>query len=247
MANTVITEIYIVCNDAAVLNEIMEKYTTNGGLDFNKICPMPEDIKTMPSFSTTVVQAISRYLSIINPNNKAYEGHPLRQKYKMVCKEEMADILEDLKRYGDPGLSSLLQINLPPDPENGDIFSEQTFVYGNGCRHLGGELHRFIDIGMEYVCNIRNYSVPNAELWMERLWGTRSNAKTVSKCEIIDNVLRTRIETIVEPRKIIAMLEGKYPTCKIDFDFKFMTDASSYIDAARTAGLVIDNGEYNNQ
>ena len=97
---------------------------------------------------------------------------------------------------------------------------------------------------MGYVWNTRNFSVPNADLWMERFWGTRSNAKTVSKCEIIDNTLRTRIETPEEPRRVIAVLEGKYPTCKIAFHFVGMSDASRYMDAAYDAGIFVYDKEY---
>ena len=237
MANTVISEICIVCDDNAVLNEIMDKYTTNGGLDFDKICPMPEDLKDVPSLSTWVVKGISRYLSIINPNNKAYEGHHLRQKYKMVSKEEMAYILEDLKRYGDTGLSSLLQPCLSPQEAEGEPLETSP------------NFEQFINAGMGYVWNTRNFSVPNADLWMERFWGTRTNAKTISKCEIIDNTLRTRIETSEEPRRVIAVLEGKYPTCKILFHFMGMSDASRYMDAAYDAGIFVydkDYPKYNN-
>ena len=114
MANIIINNIDIGCDDSDVLYEIIDKYTTGGDLDFNKIRPIPDELHIPEPFSSSLVKALSDYLSIINPHNKKYQDDPLRQKYPAVTCDEIQNILNKLRRYGDPGLITILQIDFPP-------------------------------------------------------------------------------------------------------------------------------------
>ena len=225
MANIVTNNIDIVCddNDGVVLNEIMEKYTTNGGLDFRKIEPIPDELHIPEPFSSILVKALSDYLSIINPHNKKYKDDPLHQKYPTVTCDEMQDILNMLKRYGDPGLIEILQINLTPsqarahledvllNPELGE-WVDPTAVKS---------IEDWIEWGKAYVDNIYRYGVPNSTMWAKRYWGTEGLGKTISECKIVDNVLTTRIQTRWDPpHKILMMLSMEYPTIRIFNKYK---------------------------
>ena len=222
MANIVTNNIDIVCDDATLLNEIMEKYTTKGALDFNKICPIPDELHIPEPFSSILVKALSDYLSIINPHNKKYQDDPLRQKYPAVTCDKMQDILNYLRRYGDPGLIEILQIDLTPlqaEVHLKDILLNYDL---HECIPTPFKsIENWIDWGKAYVDNIYRYGVPNSNMWAKRYWGTDGLGKTISECKIVGNVLTTRIQTRWDPpHKILMALSMEYPTIRIYNKYK---------------------------
>lgn len=221
MANIIINNIDIGCDDSEVLYEIIDKYTTGGDLDFNKIRPIPDELHVPEPFSSSLVKALSDYLSIINPHNKKYKDDPLRQKYSMVTCDEMQNILNKLGRYGDPGLISILQIDFPP-----------SFVKTHFDHAINRDLmwipltiktmEDWIDWGKAYVDNINKYGVPNSTMWAKRYWGTEGRGKTTSKCVIVgSSVLTTRIETRWDPPHVVLTeLSRLCPDCIIYNKYK---------------------------
>jgi hypothetical protein len=158
----------------------------------------------------------------------------------------MTEIFEDLENYGDTGLVSLLALNLPPYTEGEPLY----VVNGLKIYSVDGTPDHFIDQGKQYIDNIRKYKAPNAEKWMERFWGSSSGAKTITKCEIVDNILSTRIETKgFVPHKIISILSKLYPSCTIVNNYATNCDDSRYMKAAYESGALVydkDNPEFNN-
>lgn len=229
MANIVINNIDIVCDDVTVLSDIIEKYTTNGCLDFNKIEPIPDELHIPEPFSSLLVKALSDYLSIINPHNKKYQDDPLRQKYPAVTCDEMQNILNKLGRYGDPGLIEILQIDLTPFQAK--VHLEEVLLnrdFDEWIPTAFKSIENWIDWGKAYVDNINRYGVPNSNMWAKRYWGTEGCGKTTSKCKIVSNVLltrnalTTRIETRWDPpHKILMELSLLYyPECTIYNKYK---------------------------
>lgn len=220
MANIITNNIDIVCDDATVLNDIMEKYTTNGGLDFNKICPIPDDLHIPEPFSSTLVKALSDYLSIINPRNKKYKDDPFRQKYATASYDEMQDILNKLKRYGDPGLINILRIDSTPmlgKAHLADALNDEYPWLPSQIKTIDD----WIEWGRSYVVNIYKYGAPNSNMWAERHWGTEGLGTTISECKIVDDVLTTRIQTRWDPpHKILIALSRLYPDCRIFNKYK---------------------------
>lgn len=229
MANIVINNIDIACDDVAILTDIMEKYTTNGCLDFNKIEPIPDELHIPEPFSSILVRALSDYLSIINPRNKKYQDDPLRQKYPAVTCDEMQNILNKLRRYGDPGLIEILQIDLTPFQAK--VHLEDVLLnpdFGEWVNPTAVEsIENWIEWGKAYVDNIDRYGVPNSTMWAKRYWGTEGCGTTTSKCKIVSNVLTTcnvlttRIQTRWDPpHKILMTLSMEYPTIRIYNKYK---------------------------
>ena len=222
MANIVTNNIDIVCDDVTVLNDIMDKYTTKGALDFNKICPIPDELHIPEPFSSILVKALSDYLSIINPHNKKYQDDPLRQKYPAVTCDEMQDILNKLKRYGDPGLIDILQIDLTP--LQAEVHLKDILLNYDLHEWIPTpfkSIENWIDWGKAYVDNIYRYGVPNSNMWAKRYWGTDGLGKTISECKIVGNVLTTRIQTRWDPpHKILMALSMEYPTIRIYNKYK---------------------------
>lgn len=242
MANIIINNIDIVCDDAAVLNEIMEKYTTNGELDFNKIEPIPDELHMPEPFSSILVRALSDYLSIINPHNKTYQDDPLRQKYPAVTCDEMQDILNKLKRYGDPGLIEILQIDLTPSQAKvhiEDVLHNRDF--DEWIPTAFKSIENWIEWGKAYVDNIHKYGSPNSCMWAKRHWGTEGVGTTTSKCKIVGNVLTTRIETRWDPpHGILIALSRLYPDCIIYNKYK-SEFWRGYVQAVYNGGAITDD------
>lgn len=222
MANIVTNNIDIVCDDVTVLNEIMEKYTTKGSLDFNKIAPIPDELHIPEPFSSILVKALSDYLSIINPRNKKYQDDPLRQKYPAVSFDEMQDILNKLKRYGDPGLIEILQIDLMP--LQAEVHLKEVLLDYDLHEWIPTafeSIENWIEWGKAYIDNIYKYGVPNSNMWAKRYWGTEGLGTTISECKIVGNVLTTRIQTRWDPpHKILMTLSMEYPTISIYNKYK---------------------------
>ena len=243
MANIVINNIDIGCGDTEVLHEIMEKYTTNGGLDFNKIRPIPDELHIPEPFSTILVKALSDYLSIINPHNKKYQDDPLRQKYPAVTCDEMQNILNKLGRYGDPGLIEILQIDLTPSQTK--VHLEEVLLnhdFDEWIPTAFKSIEDWIDWGKAYVDNINKYGVPNSTMWAKRYWGTEGCGKTTSKCKIVSNVvLTTRIETRWDPPHVILTeLSRLCPDCIIYNKYK-SEFWRGYVQAVYQGGTMTDD------
>ena len=240
MANIIINNIDIVCDDTDVLNEIMDKYITGDSLDFNKIKPIPDELHIPEPFSSSLVKALSDYLSIINQHNKKYKDDPLRHKYPTVTCDEMQNILNKLRRYGDPGLINILQIDLTPK-----------FVTTHFEHALSRDLiwipltiktlEDWIDWGKAYVDNIYKYGTPNSTMWAKRYWGTEGRGTTTSKCKIVSNVLTTRIETRWDPpHEILMELSRLYPDCIIYNKYK-SEFWRGYVQAVYNGGAMTDD------
>lgn len=243
MANIVTNNIDIVCDDVAILSDIMEKYTTNGCLDFRKIEPIPDELHIPEPFSSILVKALSDYLSIINPHNKKYQDDPLRQKYPAVTCDEMQNILNKLRHYGDPGLIEILQIDLTP-------FQAKVHLENVLLDHDLHEwiptafksIENWIDWGKAYVDNINRYGVPNSTMWAKRYWGTEGCGKTISKCVIVgSSVLTTRIETRWDPpHEILTELSRLCPDCIIYNKYK-SEFWRGYVHAVYQGGTMSDD------
>lgn len=242
MANIVINNIDIVCDDVTVLNDIMEKYTTNGALDFNKIEPIPEELHIPEPFSSILVRALSDYLSIINPRNKKYQDDPLRQKYPAVTCDEMQNILNKLRRYGDPGLIEILQIDLTP--LQAKVHLEDVLLNRDFDEWIPAafkSIENWIEWGKAYVDNIYKYGAPNSNMWAKRYWGTEGCGTTTSKCKIVGNVLTTRIQTRWDPpHKILMALSRLYPDCRIFNKYK-SEFWRGYVQAVYNGGAITDD------
>ena len=241
MANIIINNIDIGCDDSDVLYEIIDKYTTGGDLDFNKIRPIPDELHIPEPFSSSLVKALSDYLSIINPHNKKYQDDPLRQKYPAVTCDEMQNILNKLRRYGDPGLIEILQIDFTP------MFVKTHFEHALSRDLIWipstiKTIEDWIDLGKAYVDNISKYGYPNSTMWAKRHWGTEGRGKTTSKCEIVGNdVLTTRIETRWDPpHEILAELSRLCPDCIIYNKYK-SEFWRGYVQAVYNGGAITDD------
>lgn len=227
MANIVTNNIDIVCDDVAILSDIMEKYTTNGCLDFNKIEPIPDELHIPEPFSSILVKALSDYLSIINPHNKKYQDDPLRQKYPAVTCDEMQNILNKLRHYGDPGLIEILRIDSTPMLAKAHLADALNDEYPWLPSQIK-TIEDWIEWGKAYVDNIDRYGAPNSTMWAKRYWGTEGLGTTISKCKIVSNVLTTRnaLTTRIEtrwdpPHKALRVLSLLlYPDCIIYNKYK---------------------------
>ena len=135
----------------------------------------------------------------------------------------MINMLDMLKRYGDPGLIKILQIDL--SPLQAKVHLEDTLLnhdFDEWVNPMDVEsIENWIEWGKAYVDNIYRYGAPNSNMWAKRYWGTEGLGKTTSKCKIVGNVLTTRIQTRWDPpHKILMALSMEYPTISIYNKYK---------------------------